>query len=283
MIKKEIMENIFAKCKSLKMNFNEKGYVNSNEENLVEIFDNWKDIKQEISNGQGGELTPDKNGVIKFNAVHSSSALAVNNFSILKKHKHKLTFLNFSNFNRIEFEKKLPTGISTPNLDVYFETNYETIGVESKFTEFLTPKLPNIQGNLSKYLNNNKLEYLPKKFNSDLIEYYVNVTDKMYLDVAQLIKHGIGIINKAQNRYKFIINAMMSQPVLVYIYWQPLKWYNFDLFRKHNDEIIEFQKRIKPFLTFIPISYLDFWQMFINDRVLGNHICKLKERYLIEL
>lgn len=277
------MENIFAKCKSLKMNFNEKGYVNSNEENLVEIFDNWKDIKQEISNGQGGELTPDKNGVIKFNAVHSSSALAVNNFSILKKHKHKLTFLNFSNFNRIEFEKKLPTGISTPNLDVYFETNYETIGVESKFTEFLTPKLPNIQGNLSKYLNNNKLEYLPKKFNSDLIEYYVNVTDKMYLDVAQLIKHGIGIINKAQNRYKFIINAMMSQPVLVYIYWQPLKWYNFDLFRKHNDEIIEFQKRIKPFLTFIPISYLDFWQMFINDRVLGNHICKLKERYLIEL
>ena len=168
-------------------------------------------------------------------------------------------------------------------MDVYFETNYETIGVESKFTEFLTPKLSHTNANLDKYLNNSKLDYLPNKFNTDLIEYYVNVSDKMYLDVAQLIKHGIGIINEAQNRHKFILNAMMSQPVLVYIYWQPLNWYNFELFRKHNDEIIEFQKRIKPFLTFIPISYLDFWKMYINDRVLGNLICKLKERYLIEI
>ena len=96
MKKKEIMDKIFDKCNLLKMNFNDKGYVNSNEENLVEIFDNWKEIRQELSNGQGGELTPDKNGVIKFNAVHSSSALAVNNFAILKKHKNKLTFINLS-------------------------------------------------------------------------------------------------------------------------------------------------------------------------------------------
>lgn len=282
-MKKEIMEKIFHKCNSLQMSFNDKGYVNSNEKNLVEIFDNWKEIRQELANGQGNELKPDKNGIIKFNAVHSSAALAVNNFAILKKQKNKITFLNFSNFNRIQFEKKLPTGISTPNLDVYFETNYETIGVESKFTEFLTPKLPNAKGNLSKYLNNKKLQYLPPKFNSELIEYYVNVTDKMYLDVAQLIKHGIGIINKAQNRYKFILNALISQPILVYIYWQPLNWYNFNLFRKHNDEIIQFQKRVKPFLTFIPISYLDFWRLYENDRNFGELISKLKERYLIEI
>lgn len=282
-MKKEITKKIFNKCKSLKMAFNDKGYVDSNEENLIENFTNWNEIKQELISGNGSELMPDKNGLSKFNAVHSSSALVVNNFAFLKKNKKNITFLNYSNFNEIVFEKKLPTGISQPNLDVYFETNYETIGVESKFTELLTPTLAHTNANLEKYLDNSKLSYLPNKFDKEIIEHYLNVSDKMRLDVAQLIKHGIGIINKSKNRYKFILNQAMSQPVLVYIYWQPINWYNFELFRKHNDEIIDFQKRIKPFLTFISISYLDFWKMYENDRNFGELICKLKERYSFKM
>ena len=54
------------------MKFDSKGYVNSNEENLIDQFDNWDEIKNEIEGGRWGELKPNSNGVIKFNAVHSS-------------------------------------------------------------------------------------------------------------------------------------------------------------------------------------------------------------------
>jgi hypothetical protein len=76
---------------------------------------------------------------------------------------------------------------------------------------------------------------------------------------------------------------MLTQPILVYIYWEPSNWYNFEIFRKHADEIEKFKKFVQPFLTFIPLSYLDFWKAYENDRLLGSHIEKMKERYLIEL
>lgn len=99
----------------------------------------------------------------------------------------------------------------------------------------------------------------------------------------QLIKHGIGIIKKAQSENEFILNKMLTQPVLVYIYWQPSNWCNFEIFCKHADEIEEFKTLIKPFLTFIPLSYLDFWKAYENDKLFGGHIEKVKERYLLEL
>lgn len=283
MKKQDILNAIFKHGKSLKMKIDSKGYLETNEDNLVEIFDEWENIKKELGEGQGGELVPDKNGVIKFNAVHSSSALGVNNFASFKQHYEKFTFLNYSKFTEASFEKKLPTGISTPNLDFYLETNYEIIGFESKFTEYLTPKLPNYKNNLDKYLHNSKLNYLSKSFHDDLIKHFINSPNKLHLDVSQLIKHGIGIINRAQSKYKFGLNSMLTQPILVYIYWEPNNWYNFEIFRKHTDEIEEFKKLVQPFFTFIPLSYLDFWKLYENDRLFGSHIEKVKKRYFIEL
>ena len=85
----------------------------------------------------------------KFNAIHSSSALAVNNFAPFKEQFDSLSFMNYSNFIEASFEKKLPTGISTPNLDFYLETKFEIIGIEAKFTEHLSKKLPNYKENLT--------------------------------------------------------------------------------------------------------------------------------------
>jgi len=283
MNKQEILNIIIRHCKALKMKPDKKGYVKTYEENLIQIFDNWKEIKKELGEGQGGELIPDKKGLIKFNAVHSSSALGVNNFATFKKDHQNFKFLNYSDFTEISFEKKLSTRISTPNLDFYIETKYEIIGFESKFTEYLSPKFPNYDKNLDKYLHHSKLDYLPKSYHDDLIKHYVNSPNKLHLDVAQLIKHGIGIIHKAQSKYNFMLNALITQPVLVYIYWQPSNWYNFEIFRKHADEIEEFRKLVQPFLTFISLSYLDFWKAYENDRLFGAHIEKVKERYLIEL
>lgn len=277
MTKQDILNKIFDHNRDLNMVLDNKGYVNSNEENLIKPFANWDEIKKELNDGQGNELKH------KFNATHSSSALAVNNFAPFKEHYKDFSFLNYSEFIEASFEKKLPTGISIPNLDFYLETKFEIVGIESKFTEHLSKKLPNHDKNLNKYLNHPKLDYLSKDFHNDLIEHYANENDKMYLDVAQLIKHGIGIIKKAQTKYKFILNAMITQPILVYIYWQPNNWYNHDIFRKHADEIEIFKKKIQPFLTFIPLSYLDFWKSYENDRIFGNHIKDVKERYLFKI
>jgi len=283
MNKQDILNSIFNRTNSIGIKYDDKGYVKTNEENLVEVYSNWPEIKEELNAGQGGELIPDKHGNVKFNAIHSSSALGVNNFATFKQHLDKFCFLSFSDFTKATFEEKLPTGISTPNLDFYLENNCTIIGFESKFTEYLSPKLPNHNGNLAKYLYNSKLGYLSKDFHDKLIKRYITVKDKLHLDVAQLIKHGIGILNRARSRYRFILNSMIVQPVLVYIYWQPVNWYNYEVFRKHAEEIEEFKQVAKEFFTFIPISYLEFWKMYENDKLFGSHIEKMKDRYLIIL
>lgn len=167
----------------LGIGMNEKGYVDKNECNLIEKFSNWEAIKSELQEGQGSELKKD-NGVIKFNAVHSSSALCVNNFAPFKEKKDKFSFFGYSDFTEATFEKKLPTGISTPNLDFYLENKNTVMGFESKFTELLIKKLPNIVtdsktkvGNLQKYLNRKEeLNYLADDF-FDFIEEYVKTKD----------------------------------------------------------------------------------------------------------
>lgn len=249
---------------------NEKGYVSSNIENLINTVDSWNIIEKELDNGQGSELKPDKNGVIKFNAVHSSSALCVNNFALLKSRLKDFTFLNYSAFIEASFEKKLATGISTPNLDFYLENEKVIIGIESKFSETLTEKLPNESGNLEKYLNREELDYLPDSF-MDLINYYVKNEDKKYLDFAQLIKHSIGLINAGRKKNK--------KAVLVYIYWLPKNWFEYEIFKKHHIQIEEFKVAIHDFIDFVPISYLDFWNYYGTEKTLMKSVSEMRKRY----
>lgn len=268
----KIQDEIIKKAEEFGLNPNAKGYVASNTDDLISTVDSWDEIKEELSNGQGSELKPDKNGIMKFNAVHSSSALCVNNFGLLKSRLSKFTFLNYSNFNEATFEKKLPTRISTPNLDFYLENEKVLIGIESKFTETLKKKLPNEGGNLEKYLNRKELEYLPKSFQK-IIESYIASTEKTHLDVAQLIKHSIGLINASQKKDNY------PNPVLVYIYWLPANWVNFDIFKQHNIEIDEFKNSINEYIDFVPMSYLEFWNHYGVEPTLKESICEMRKRY----
>lgn len=281
-MKREETINILIKhFNALGIHTNSQGYVLNNEDNLITQFNNWGVIQNEIGNGNGSELKPDSNGVIKFNASYSSSALCVNNFAPFKEMKDKFSLFNYSGFTEATFEKKLPTNISIPNLDFYLESAYEVIGIESKFIEVLDCKLPN--NNLSKYIaKRQQLSYLPDNF-FKIMEYYICKDFKMNLDVAQLIKHSIGLIKRSISKYKFVLNSMLVKPILVYIYWQPVNWYKFDLYQKHEDEINEFKSIINDYLIFIPISYLEFWKCYENDNLFGNHIKKVKSRYYISL
>lgn len=285
-IEKAIRDHCIAL--GMKINHQGQGYVSTNEENLIQIFHNWDIIKAEIETGQGNELKGDEINPPKFNAVLSSSALGVNNFAPFKEHINQFCFYNYTDFKEGTFEKKLPTGISTPNLDFYLEGSYNVIGIESKFTENLYAKLPNQtnrnekQGNLEKYLNRKKLSFLPDGYEQTVIEFYKDYDRKMHLDVAQLIKHAIGLINKASTKYKFILNQIYTNPVLVYIYWQPSNWYAFDIYKHHEQEIEEFKRRIDPFIHFIPISYLEFWKIYEKTPLFSAHIEKVKRRYYLK-
>jgi len=182
-------------------------------------------------------------------------------------------FFGYSNFIEATFEKKVPTGISFPNLDFYLENEKTIIGFESKYTEYLKSKLPN--ENLEKYINRkNSIELANDNFFSLFEEYNIN-TNHYHLDIAQLLKHATGLLSKE--------SKIGKKAVLVYIFWLPENWKDFEAFKKHQSEIEEFKSKITKYIKFIPISYLEFWKNYEADSLFGNHIKEVMARYNLSL
>jgi hypothetical protein len=182
--------------------------------------------------------------------------------------------LGHSGFTEASFEKQLSTGISTPNLDFYLRNGDAIIGVESKFTELLKPKAP-CNCNLAKYLNRSELAFLPGGYMALIVDYNAR-QDELYLDAAQLLKHGMGLINKALALFGAYDKAQVT---LVYIFWEPENWRDFDVYAKHRAEIAEFHEKLSPFITFVPTPYREFWDMFAQVPLFRDHIAALRRRY----
>ena len=247
---------------------NVNGYVSTIPDNLVEgittdLF--YADLIQ----GSGTELKS------KFNALYSSSALAVNNFSIIKKYLTSFKFLDKTNFKECAFERKFITGLggTPPNLDFIVESNTDLIAFESKYLEFLNKK----EVKFADSYNIKRLNYL-NEFWFQLIENYRGV--KLHLDVAQLIKHCIGLINytkQADNSHKNI--------TLVYIYWTPTNADDFVAFKSHLDELVLFTNKLKKQseIRFESITYQDFWNHYKTDEIYNDHFEKLNQRYNLKI
>jgi len=273
-----VMAMLHGQCIKLGMSFDEKGYVSKPEDNLIYPFENWKEIEKEIMQGDGRELQRDaESGRRSFCAIHSSACLCVNSFANVKRNPHRFSFIDLSDFSIAKFEEKLKTGISTPNLDFYLENKTHCIGIESKFTEYLEKKLPNSlgkdkkYGNLTQYINRFKeLSNVPSGFKESVFEYYIMKKDKLYLDVAQLIKHTLGLLNRQAETGK--------KAVLVYVYWEPENTDGVVLYAQHRKEIEEFRNRIGTFIDFEAMSYKEFWDS--KDMVFcAEDVGKLRKRY----
>jgi hypothetical protein len=272
--KKQVIDQINHHHKSIGYDVDSKGYLKTPEDNLIDNFPNWEEIKKEIKDGGGGELSLN-DGIIKFHAVHSSCALCVNNFAMVKHHKDNISLFESSAFDVAQFEKKLSTGISTPNLDFYLRNDTSVIGIESKFTEILEATTDHTNKNLEKYLTA-KLK-LPAGFN-DIIEYYINCKEKLYLDTAQLLKHMIGMFNEAA---EVKAGAKLS---LIYLYWVPDNWKKFEIYQKHEEELKKFKEQISGFsVKFEAYSYIDFWETLEKNEELKEYVDKIKDRYSFEL
>jgi len=245
-----------------------KGYLSTNEENLLQKFPNWDKIQKELNDGDGSELEK------KFKAVHSSSAFCVNNFALIKQHKNNVILFGASGFDAAEFEKKFPTFLGKPaNLDFYLENENSRIGIESKFIETATPSLAKKDKNLEKYLNHKKLpEKLQKCFN-EVIEYYIDYKEKLHLDAAQLIKHSIALsLSVAENKDK--------KTKLIYLYWVPKNYKDIDIYKEHEKELSIFKGKIKSCqLPFESYTYIEFWEMMEKNPILSSILKKIKARY----
>jgi len=264
----------------------EKGYLAHPQDNLIEPFPHWEQIKKEFNEGKGSELKRSGGKPPKFLSVRSSSALCVNNFAPFKAHGSKLSFSDYSGFDETRFEKEQPTGLdgTQPHLDFYLENKTTIIGIESKFTEYFVPKRPNHptkhqdptksrKNNLEKYCNKKELNYLPKGFQESIIEHYFADNEPQHLDVAQLIKHTIGLLN----------NRREKKVVLVYLYWEPLNPTVDNLFVEHRRDIEKFKSLMERFIKFVPWSYPEFWKLYENEDLLKEHIRKVRDRYEFEI
>lgn len=201
---------------------NINGYVRDYRHNVLEYV-NTDDYENDLMSGSGSELKS------KFNAIYSSSACVVNNFTPIKQNFTKIEFLGYTNFTHCSFERKMDTGLkgTPPNLDFCLESNEAIIGVESKYLEVLRTKEAKFTDS---YFNN---EMINAEFHI-LIEKYKGISG--YLDTAQLIKHALGLSRYSEKNSK--------KAILLYIYWQPLNHVKFQEYDLHQNELNCFIKDI---------------------------------------
>jgi hypothetical protein len=244
-----------------------KGYVNNSRENLLQP--EWMElIIKDYEEGGGKELK------LKFRAVHSSAALAANNFARFKQDPGQLVIIGKSGFNCVVLEKKLPTGLQgiPPNLDVYFENRDSCIAIESKLLEILSLKKPHFSTN---YCRDQLPLCEPKWLN--LIESAPKASET-YLDTAQLVKHYLGLI------YHLKKNKIDKKHILLYLYWKPTNASEIEEYQKHDQEVKEFKDMVTgSSVEFISMSYSELWEAWSKEPSLADHAKKLMERYFVHI
>jgi hypothetical protein len=185
-----------------------RGYLPDVASNLLRPI-NLK-TKSAFENGSGSELQDTPTRQAKMKALHSSSALAVNVFdSWVSRDKSALqAALQIDTaISTIAFEAQFPTGLmgNPPNLDVALElSDGFVIGIESKFSEWLSPKSVSKDPFKSKYFPEGAGLWEQKGLpGSQELAGQMNsgATRFRYLDAAQLLKHALGMATQLGDRF----------------------------------------------------------------------------------
>jgi len=240
------------------------GYVSEPEYNLIPGIE-IEGFREDFEDGSGNELYK------KFRAAHSSSALAVNTFARWRKDPSSLNIFGNTNFNTLKFEGKCSTGLggTPPNLDILLTNDDSIVGIESKFTEFLKQKKPHFSSSYQR-------EKLPQAEDEwwGLLE-KVRDGDSQYLDVAQLIKHYLGL--RCLNDKDSLSNHKIT---LLYLFWEPENWKDYEVFRNHRKEIENFINQVKDTsVEFVAKSYHELWTEWDSQNDITNHLESLRKRY----
>jgi len=223
-------------------------------------------ICKDLKKGGGSELTSHDGRPPKFQAAHSSSALASNTFGPYRNDPQRLSVGGHSGFKELRFEFQCPTGAGRgiANLDVLLKGDNVVLGVESKLIEFLTKKKADFSDKYRDVIENVadsswRSVYNTLKNQEDL---YV------HLDAAQLVKHYLGLRQTFNEK----------RVVLIYLYWEPLNADALPVYRKHTEEIEDLLRRLSGTDTpLLAISYPTLWKEMEASN--AEHVARLRARY----
>ena len=235
------------------------GYVKNPADNVFDFItpDLYED---DLKQGDGHEL--DSN----FKALYSSSALCVNSFAIVKKYVSDIELFGFKDFYSAQFEKHLFTGLGgfSPNLDFFLENDTTFIGIESKFLEPLEMTTADFSD--SYFSDKNRFPEI-----KILMEKYKNYSG--YLDVAQLLKHSMGLKN----------NCGLKKPVLLYVYWRPENYTDYEVYSALEKELESFSSDLRDVIEFRYFSYEEIWNEISKNEKLQGFVEPVKKRYLLTI
>jgi hypothetical protein len=225
--------------------------------------------------GGGAELMDRPNAPAKMKALHSSAALAVNVFDhwTMRDGAPLLEALHIDDPLRAppRFEAKLPTGLpgNPPNLDVLLELGSGVVvGIESKFTEWLTPKRRNKELFKPKYFAGGAALWsrngLPR-CQSHVADLVSGAETYRLLDAAQLLKHALGLATHGPGRF-----------ALYYLYYDlpcPAS-------APHRKELMRFGDRVGAELRFHAMTYQAlFRRLASGGRADAAYLAYLGSRY----
>lgn len=263
------MQMEWARCHQLVAT--DAGYLPKVSDNLYRPLS--KTAKAGFYAGSGNELKDSAGRPAKMRALHSSSALAVNFFDPLAGTPERvLSALGSTPSDAsLAFEGQFPTGLggNPPNLDLCLRlASGQVVGVESKFTEWLTPKPIGTELFKPKYFDEGRRAWGSRRLHrSQLLAEALHRKEHgyRYLHAAQLLKHALGL-------------ACSASPFeLVYVYYDVEGPES----AEHRDEVADFASRIADDFQFRSTTYQDVFR-----RMRGNaaehdraHLDYLSARY----
>lgn len=256
------------------LNPDAQGYLSNYELNLFKPLNDRS--KRAFENGSGSELEDGPRSPAKMKALHSSSALAVNFFDywVGQDTAPLLSAMGIANGESsldVRFEEQYPTGLpgTPPNLDVALvREDAHVFGIESKFTEWLTPKSQSKPPFKSKYFPDgpgvwsavglSAAQALAESMQSRKISF-------RHLGAAQLLKHALGLASHLGSNFS-----------LVYIYFDAPGTES----ELHRAEISQFSENVGTELRFIALTYQELLGRLQGvDGVDNDYINYLSERY----
>ncbi len=248
-----------------------QGYVRSPQANLVKGV-RLEQFEDDLRRGDGNELR------MKFCAVHSSAALAVNCFAPFKDRPERLALLNETGAVGIEFEKQLSIfqGRRPANLDVWIDQGKRVVAVESKLLEYFKLKKPNFGSAYDDLVSAVSDAGWWAVFQNAKVNGLRDASQ--HLDRAQLLKHYFGLRRLRES------SPGRQSLTLLYLFWEPLNWQEVAECVRHRQEVELFADQVAGgSIEFKWMTYGQLWNEWALLPALREHASELRARYEVHL
>ena len=234
---------------SAKLTADAKGYLPAYTDNLFQPLT--PGALRAFTQGSGSELLPKEGRHAKMAALHSSSALAVNAFDYWsgKPLAPVADALGLEGVpTHFDFEAQFPTGLggTPPNLDLVFRfPDGRLVGVESKYSEWFTPKASGQPFKPKYFADGAQLWAQAGLPAAQRLAEAMQRGERSfrYLDAPQLLKHMLGLAVAAPGKVS-----------LYYLYFDCPVGQS----PEHRAEIETFGEQVDPGISFDWLSYQDF-------------------------